>query len=134
MSPKWRFSSEQKHQAVDLVLHSKSFGRSDQLKRFLGDMCEMEEVGQTDEITEYSFGTDALGCPRDYSNTAWYSRLKIPDMGEELYMYYGADAPLFRDAEAALFATCIVSAAAVSFTFCRNFPCKLPLCETTTCF
>ena len=64
------FSVEEKRQALDLVLQSETFSRSDQLKKFLRYICEMDEVGHADQITEYAIGTHALGRREDYSPAA----------------------------------------------------------------
>jgi hypothetical protein len=60
-------TSEEKLDALELVLKSNTFARSDQLKRFLRYVCEMEIAGRAHEISEYSIGTDALGKPSGYS-------------------------------------------------------------------
>ena len=64
------FNAEEKRQALEAVLRSETFLRADQLKKFLRYICEMDEVGQAGEITEYSIGTHALGRPEDYSPAA----------------------------------------------------------------
>jgi hypothetical protein len=93
-SPERAFSSEEKHRAVDLVLHSQTFARADQLKRFLRYICEMEEAGRIDEITEYSIGTDALGRPRDYSPAADSAvRGRAHDLRQKLAQFYDVENP-----------------------------------------
>ena len=44
-------------------------------------------------------------------NSAWFARLKIPNSGGQPYMYYSGTSPLFGDAEAAVAAAQILSAA-----------------------
>ena len=61
------FSPEEKRQALEEVLVSKAFARSDQLKRFLRYICDMELAGRGDEIQEYSIAVEALGRPPSYS-------------------------------------------------------------------
>ncbi len=60
-------TTEQCAQALREVLESQSFARSDQLKRFLRYVCELEIAGRSAEIKEYSIGVDALGRPPSYS-------------------------------------------------------------------
>ena len=64
------FSADEKRQALDAVLKSETFSRADQLKKFLRYICEMDELGQAGQISEYSIGTHALGRPEDYSPAA----------------------------------------------------------------
>lgn len=60
-------TSEQKHAALEAVLHSQTFSRADQLKCFLRYVCEMEMAGRGQELTEYLIGIEALGRPANYS-------------------------------------------------------------------
>jgi hypothetical protein len=60
-------SPDEKRRALDRVLNSQTFSRSDQLKRFLRYVCEKEIAGRADEISEYSIGMEALGKRSDYS-------------------------------------------------------------------
>jgi len=57
----------EKRHALERVLGSNTFSRSDQLKRFLRYICEKEIAGRTGEINEYSIGTEALGKRSGYS-------------------------------------------------------------------
>jgi hypothetical protein len=50
-------------------------------------------------------------------NTAWFARLKIPNLGGQAYMYSSGDSPLFGDAEAAVSAAQVVSAAGATVDF-----------------
>jgi hypothetical protein len=50
-----------KHQALEEVLGSETFLRSDQLRRFLRYICEMEISGKGPDISEYSIAAEALG-------------------------------------------------------------------------
>jgi hypothetical protein len=56
-----------RHAALESVLHSHSFARADQLKRFLRYVCEMEIAGRGREVTEYSIATEALGRSASYA-------------------------------------------------------------------
>jgi hypothetical protein len=60
-------TSAQKCAALEAVLHSQTFARSDQLKSFLKYVCEMEIDGRGHELTEYLIGIKALGRPASYS-------------------------------------------------------------------
>src|SRR5437763_5020230 len=60
-------SAQEKRAALDAVLASRSFERSEQLKRFLRYICELEIAGRGEEVTEYSIGVEALGRPQDFS-------------------------------------------------------------------
>jgi hypothetical protein len=60
-------TSEQKRAALEAVLHSQTFARTDQLKCFLKYVCEMEMAGRGHELTEYVIGVEALGRPASYS-------------------------------------------------------------------
>jgi hypothetical protein len=60
-------TSEQKCAALEAVLHSQTFARSDQLKSFLKYVCEMEMAGRGHELTEYLIGIEALRRPASYS-------------------------------------------------------------------
>src|SRR5262245_46865580 len=60
-------TSEQKCAALEAVLHSQTFARTDQLKCFLKYVCEMEMAGRGHELTEYLIGIEALGRPASYS-------------------------------------------------------------------
>jgi len=50
-------------------------------------------------------------------SSAWFARLKIPNPAGQPYMYYSGDSPLFGDAEAAVLAAQIVSAAGGTIDF-----------------
>src|SRR5215470_1055795 len=91
-------TAEQKQAALDAVLRSSTFARSDQLKSFLKYVCEMEIAGHGHELTEYLIGVEALGRPRQYSpgddsavrNRAFALRKKL----QEFYEREKPDAPV----------------------------------------
>ena len=60
-------TGDEKRAALDAVLHSQTFARTDQLKCFLKYVCEMEIAGRGSELTEYLIGIEALGRPAGYS-------------------------------------------------------------------
>ena len=83
-------TAEQKQAALDAVLRSSTFARSDQLKSFLRYVCEMEIAGHGHELTEYLIGVEALGRPSQYSpgddsavrNRAFALRKKLQEFYE----------------------------------------------------
>ena len=60
-------ANSDKEQALNAVLESQAFARSEQLKSFLRYVCELEIAGRSAEIKEYSIGTVALGRSDSYS-------------------------------------------------------------------
>jgi len=91
-------TGDQKQAALDAVLRSNTFARSDQLKTFLKYVCEMETTGHGHELTEYLIGVEALGRPSKYSpgddsavrNRAFALRKKL----QEYYEHEKPDAPI----------------------------------------
>ena len=87
-------SIEEKRQALDRLLASDTFSRSDKLKQFLRYICDMEIAGRVREVNEYLIGVDALGRPQDFSpsedsivrSTAYVLRQKLQE-------YYDREAP-----------------------------------------
>ncbi|MEZ5355496.1 MAG: hypothetical protein R2762_22910, partial [Bryobacteraceae bacterium] len=85
---------DQKREALEAVLHSRTFDRSDQLKAFLRFVCEAEIAGQSEQLHEYQIGVDALGRPPGYSpaedaivrNRAYALRRKLEE-------YYSLENP-----------------------------------------
>src|ERR1700674_4232460 len=58
----------EKREALQRVLASSSFHRSDQLKSLLTYVCEREISCQGNGLDEYTVAVEALGRPRDYSS------------------------------------------------------------------
>jgi len=58
---------EQKREALDSVLGSRTFDRSDQLRALLRFVGEEELAGRGGELTEYRIGVEGLGRPADFS-------------------------------------------------------------------
>lgn len=56
-----RLDAESKLRAIEAVVNSATFSRSEQLRRFLRYVGEMEARGHGASITEYSIGVDGLG-------------------------------------------------------------------------
>jgi hypothetical protein len=67
-------SSEEKRQALERVLKSQTFSRSDQLKRFLQYICDEEISGNAQHLNEYSIAVEALGRPANYSRNITSSK------------------------------------------------------------
>lgn len=87
-------TSQEKLQALALVLQSETFARSDQLRRFLRYVSEMENAGRGAEITEYSIGIEALGRPASYSPTDDSSvRGRAHDLRQKLDSFYKHEHP-----------------------------------------
>lgn len=84
--------------ALQLVLQSRTFARSDQLRAFLEYICALETEGRGDEIKEYAIAVEALGRPETFSATedsivrtrAHALRAKL----EQLYAEELPDAPV----------------------------------------
>jgi hypothetical protein len=94
-------SDRDKQRALELVLQSRTFVRSEQLRAFLRYVCSMEIEGRGEQITEYRIAVEALGRSQDYTTTedsavrnrAHALRVKL----EELYTKELSDAPIRID-------------------------------------
>lgn len=83
-----------KRRALDRVLNSDTFARSDQLRRFLRYVCEKEISGKTDEISEYLIGIEALGKRPDYSPSEDSSvRTRAHALRQKLQEFYEVEDP-----------------------------------------
>ena len=84
--------------ALDQVLRSSAFSRSDPLRSFLRYVCEMELAGRGDELNEYLIGVEALGKPPAYSTaedaTVRRRAHELRDKLDEAYSTELADVPL----------------------------------------
>ena len=60
-------SPERARAAVDEVLASETFARSEQLRNFLRYVCDRSLAGQGKEINEYSVAVEALGKDAGFS-------------------------------------------------------------------
>jgi hypothetical protein len=58
---------EERRQALERVLASRTLSRSERLRAFLRYVCEAEFEGRAQEINEYALGISVLGRPPDYS-------------------------------------------------------------------
>jgi hypothetical protein len=87
-------TSQEKLQALSLVLHSETLARSDQLRKFLRYVAEMEDAGRGNEITEYSIATEALGRPASYSPADDSSvRGRAHDLRQKIEQFYKHEHP-----------------------------------------
>jgi hypothetical protein len=62
-------TAEQKRCALEQVLQSEAFSRSEQLRKFMKYVCEEEFEGRAEELTEYRIGVEGLGRPRSFNPT-----------------------------------------------------------------
>jgi len=93
-----KLSPEEKNRALESVLHSRTFTRSEQLRAFLRYVCGMEIAGRGGEISEYSIAVEALRRPQNYTTAedsavrsrAYALRGKL----EEFYTHEMPDAPV----------------------------------------
>src|SRR4051812_20624117 len=91
-------TNEEKRFALEMVLNSDTFARSDKLKQFLRYVAEMELSGRGNEIAEHTIGVEALGRSPRYStgddsivrSTAYVLRQKL----QEFYDKEWAEAPV----------------------------------------
>ena len=110
-----RISDEEKRQALERVIRSRTFSRSDQLRSFLRYICEAEFEGRAQELNEYVLGVSVMGRPADYSpaedscvrSRAYelrnklksYYRLEAPDDPIEIEIHKGGYIPRFERRE-----------------------------------
>jgi len=87
-------SGEEKRQALERVIASRTFSRSDQLRGFLRYVCEAEFEGRAQEINEYVLGVSVLGRPSGYSPTEDSCvRSRAYELRNKLNGYYRLEAP-----------------------------------------
>jgi hypothetical protein len=85
---------EEKQAALEAVLASQTFARSEQLRAFLRFVCEREMAGQASELTEYVIGTKALGRPEDFSPLEDSSvRTRAYELRQRLQKHYASENP-----------------------------------------
>lgn len=92
--PQGSVSAEDKRAALETVLASRTFERSEQLRAFLRYICETEIAGRAAEISEYSIGVEALGRPPDFSPAEDSSvRNRAHALRKRLDEFYASEAP-----------------------------------------
>lgn len=107
---------EAQRAALDSILASRTFDRSEQLKAILRYVCERTWQGQASALTEYTIGVDVLSKGANFSpqedsvvrNRAYALRKKLDEYYESegirefirISLPKGAYAPVFTEAEA----------------------------------
>jgi len=87
-------SAEEKRQALDLALNSRTLLRAGQLKAFLRYVVESDIAGRGNELTEHVIGVEVLGRPADYSPAEDSSvRTRAYELRQKLEKLYALDIP-----------------------------------------
>jgi hypothetical protein len=82
-------SPEQKREALERILQSQTFARSEQLRAFLAYVCEVDLKGDGANLNEYLIGVDVLGRPQGYSTADDASvRTRAHALRRKLQDYY----------------------------------------------
>lgn len=85
---------EEKREALERVLTSRTFSRSDQLRNFLQYICQAEFEGRSHEINEYALGVNVLGRRPDFNPTEESCvRSRAYELRHKLDLYYQAETP-----------------------------------------
>ena len=85
-------SPERARAAVDEVLASETFARSEQLRNFLRYVCDRALAGQGKEINEYSVAVEALGKDAGFSPGEDSSvRRNAYELRQKLQKYYDVE-------------------------------------------
>jgi hypothetical protein len=85
---------EQARHAVEEVLASETFARSEQLRSFLHYVCDRALAGHGKEINEYSVAVEALGKPPEFAPGEDSSvRRTAYDLRQKLQKYYETERP-----------------------------------------
>ncbi|MBL8214650.1 MAG: hypothetical protein JNK87_28270 [Bryobacterales bacterium] len=91
-------TADEKREALELALHSRTLARAEQLRTILRYLVEEDLAGRAGEITEHLIGVEVLGRPANYSpaedssvrTRAYELRQKL----EKLYQMEARDAPV----------------------------------------
>lgn len=84
----------EKREALQRVLASGGFHRSDQLKSLLSYICEREISGRREGLDEYTVAVEALGRPHNYSSLEDGTvRNRIHNLRRRLEHYYDVENP-----------------------------------------
>lgn len=87
-------SGAQKREALEHALHSRTFARADQLKRFLRFICEAEAAGETERLTETAIGVEALGRAKGFNPLDDSTvRTRAYELRHRLEKLYALEAP-----------------------------------------
>jgi hypothetical protein len=93
MEEKSQIPEDEKRRALQQVLESDTFARSEQLRHFLRYVGEMTLAGRGRDISEYSIATDALGRPPTFSPADDSSvRSRAYELRQKLQRYYLTEA------------------------------------------
>lgn len=85
---------DQARLAVEEVLASATFARSDHLRSFLRYVCQRSLAGSGKEINEYSVAVEALGKPPEFSSAEDSSvRRTAYELRQKLQKYYEVEQP-----------------------------------------
>ena len=85
---------DQQRAAVEEVLASGTFSRSEQLRSFLRYVCERTLAGDGKEINEYSVAVEALGKAPDFSPAEDSTvRRSAYELRQKLHKYYEVERP-----------------------------------------
>ncbi len=80
--------------ALEAILTSETFARSEQLRSFLRYVCEKTLDGHGRDINEYAVAVDALGRPADFSPAVDSSvRSRAYELRQKLQRYYESEQP-----------------------------------------
>lgn len=87
-------STDEKRHALERVISSRTFSRSDQLRGLLRYICEAEFEGRSQELNEYVLGVAVLGRPSDYSPAEDSCvRSRAYELRNKLKSYYRLESP-----------------------------------------
>ncbi|HWB85930.1 MAG TPA: hypothetical protein VG675_17435 [Bryobacteraceae bacterium] len=87
-------TAEEKRQALERALQSRTFARSDQLRAFLRFICEADLLGSAESLTEYVIGVEVLGRPEGYSPAEDSSvRTRAYELRQKLEKLYSVEFP-----------------------------------------
>ncbi len=85
---------EQKREALDQLLQSRTLLRCDQLKKLLRFVCEAEIEGRVEELNEYTIGVEALGRPASFNPVEDSTvRTRAYELRHKLTRFYTAESP-----------------------------------------
>jgi len=88
------FTLAEKREALDQILKSATFSRSEQHRQFLQYVCEMEMGGRGAEINEYLIAVEVLHRSNDYSPGSDSSvRSRAYELRQRLDRYYDKESP-----------------------------------------
>ena len=84
----------ERRDALEAALSSRTFVRSDRLKKLLRFLSEAEIEGRGSELNEYRIGVEALDRPEGYSPSEDSSvRSRIYELRQKLERFYSEEAP-----------------------------------------